>query len=247
VLERLSLDVDRWDLLLSPNRYSTAVLRGAFGWQGPVLETGYPRNDVLRWAGADRIRQQVRQSLGIEDGQTVVLYTPTWRDDTFWERGPDAATLALDVAGFEGLGDEYVVLVRLHYKLTGRPQLPDSKAIRNVSGHPEVAELYLAADVMVTDYSSTMFDFAVTGKPVVFYTYDLEHYRDEVRGFYFDLSTQAPGPLVRSQQQLVDSLRNLDALKHDYAAAYGRLTEKFCHLDDGHATERFLEHLVPAG
>ncbi len=246
VLERLSLDVARWDVLLSPNRHSTAALRSAFQWQGPVLEIGYPRNDVLLSATAGLIRERVRRELGITDEQTVVLYTPTFRDDVLAERGVDAATAAALEAGvMEGLGREYVVLVRLHYKLTGRAALPEREGVRDVSAHPDVAELYLAADAMVTDYSSTMFDFAVTGKPLVFHTHDLEHYRDRMRGFYFELADQAPGPLVRTQQQLVDSLQNLPAVTDGYAAAYRRFRQTFCHLDDGHATERFLEQLIP--
>lgn len=247
VLERLSLDVDRWDMLLSPNRHSTAALRSAFRWQGAVLEAGLPRNDVLLGAEAGRIRRRVRDALGLRDGQTVVLYTPTFRDDVFARQGARAATAPeLGDIVTEGLNQNCVILVRLHYKLTGRAILPEHPAVRDVSAHPDVAELYLAADAMVTDYSSTMFDFAVTGKPLIFYTYDLEHYRDELRGFYFELSTQAPGPLVRTQQQLLDSLRDLSGLTRRYADAYGRFQETFCHLDDGHATQRFLDHLIPA-
>ena len=85
----------------------------------------------------------------------------------------------------------------------------------------------------------------MTGKPLVFHTHDLEHYRDRMRGFYFELADQAPGPLVRTQQQLVDSLQNLPAVADGYAAAYRRFRQTFCHLDDGHATERFLEQLIP--
>ena len=245
LLERLSRDVDRWDVLLSPNHHSTVALQGAFSWRGRVLEIGYPRNDVLLGPDAGRIRTQVRRSLGIADRQTAVLYTPTFRDDVLWGQGPDAAARALDLPDLDGLGDGYAVLLRLHYKLTGSPRLAGSTAVRDVSRHPDVAELYLAADAMVTDYSSTMFDFAVTGKPLLFYTYDLERYRDEVRGFYFDLAADPPGPLVRTPPELVERLRHLDPIRNEYAGAYARFRQRYCHLDDGRATERFLEHLVP--
>src|SRR3712207_4311032 len=84
LLEHLSLDVDRWDVLLSPNPYSTAIMRKAFRWDGEILETGYPRNDVLVGAEAKAIRDRVRRDLAVEEGRTAVLYTPTWRDDAFW-------------------------------------------------------------------------------------------------------------------------------------------------------------------
>jgi CDP-glycerol glycerophosphotransferase len=245
LLEHLSLDVDRWDVLLSPNRYSTTTLRQAFRWPGEILETGYPRNDVLVSSRADEVRASVRRRLGIEDGRTAVLYTPTWRDDAFWEGSPHAEPLELDVDRFlDDLGDDHVLLLRLHYKLTGRLRPRDHSAVRDVSDYPDVADLYLAADAMVTDYSSTMFDFAVTGKPMLFYAYDLERYRDELRGFYFDLSADPPGPVVATTPELVARVRDLPALPDEYAAAYARFRERFCHLDDGHATERFLDRFV---
>jgi len=246
LLEHLSLDVDRWDVLLSPNRFSTTTMRQAFRWCGEVVETGYPRNDVLVSPRADGIRDRVRRDLGVEDGQVAVLYTPTWRDDMFWEGSPDTDLLALDVDRVTaGLGDDHVLLLRLHYKLTGRLHAPEHPSVRDVSRHPEIADLYLAADLMVTDYSSTMFDFAVTGKPLVFYTYDLERYRDELRGFYFDLPAEAPGPLVRTTEDLVARVRDIDAVSTEYAGRYRRFRETYCHLDDGRATERFLDRFFP--
>src|SRR3954454_25359963 len=246
LVEHLSLDVERWDVLLSPNRYSTTTMRQAFRWSGEILETGYPRNDVLLSPHAGEVRARVRRELGIDDGRTAVLYTPTWRDDAFWEGSPQTEPLELDVDRFVAdLGDDHVLLLRLHYKLTGRLRPRDHPAVRDVSHHPDVADLYLAADAMVTDYSSTMFDFAVTGKPLLFYAYDLDRYRDELRGFYFDLSADPPGPLVVTTPELVARVRDLDAVRAEHAAAYDRFRERFCHLDDGHATERFLDRFVP--
>jgi CDP-glycerol glycerophosphotransferase len=176
-----------------------------------------------------------------------VLYTPTWRDDAFWDEGPGAGVLALDVDRFTaGLGDRSLLLLRLHYKLDGLSEAVEHPAVVDVSRYPETAHLYLAADAMVTDYSSTMFDFAVTGKPLLFYTYDLEHYRDEVRGFYFDLSVDPPGPLAATTDELVEHLGDVDRLGESHAARYARFRERFCHLDDGAATERFLARFLGA-
>ena len=87
-----------------------------------------------------------------------------------------------------------MLLLRLHYMVTDRLEPPATgAAVRDVSAYPDVAELYLAADAMVTDYSSTMFDFAITGKPLLFFTYDLDDYRDDLRGFYFDFAESRPG------------------------------------------------------
>jgi CDP-glycerol glycerophosphotransferase len=242
LLEHLSLDVDRWDVLLSPNPYSTATMRKAFRWSGEILETGYPRNDVLVAAHGRSLRDRVRRELNVEDGRTAVLYTPTWRDDAFWDESLDAGALAIDVERFSAeLGDDYVLLARVHYKLTGMLQGIDHPAIVDVSHYPDVADLYLAADAMVTDYSSTMFDFAVTGKPLLFYAYDMDRYRDELRGFYFDLSIDPPGPLSTTTEGLVDDIGRLQRLREVYREPYQRFREKFCPHDDGHATERFVD------
>jgi CDP-glycerol glycerophosphotransferase len=244
-LERLQRDVDQWDVLLSPNAASTPRLRRAFRYEGEVLEAGYPRNDVLLAPEAGALRAAVRSSLGIEDGRTAVLYTPTWRDDVVFGEGGKAFALGLDVEAFaEALGDDHVLLLRLHYMLTGRLAAVGHPAVRDVSFHPDVAELYLAADAMVTDYSSTMFDFAVTGKPMVFFAYDLADYADRQRGFYFDLAPEAPGPLVETTEELIAALRDLPAGAAAFAERYDRFRERFCHLDDGHAAERVVERLT---
>lgn len=244
-VERLTLDVDRWDVLLSPNRASTPVLRRAFGFAGEVLETGYPRNDILLGAGRDEVRARVRQELGIDDGTTAVLYAPTWRDDvTFAEGSPDVP-LGLDVAAAAlELGPGYCLLQRLHYLVTSRRPAAQGAGIRDVSFHADIAELYLAADAMVTDYSSTMFDFAVTGKPMVFHTYDLADYRDRLRGFYFDFESNSPGPLVATAGQVTATLRDLPAVVDQYASRYRQFQQRYCHLEDGHATERVLARVL---
>ena len=131
--------------------------------------------------------------------------------------------------------------------VSGRLGPVDRPGVHDVSFHPDISDLYLAADVMVTDYSSTMFDFAITGKPMLFYTYDLEHYRDALRGFYFDIEADAPGPLVRTTGQLVDAIADLDAVQRRYDASYARFRSRFCHLEDGLATQRVVDWLLGLG
>jgi CDP-glycerol glycerophosphotransferase len=243
-LERLQRDVDRWDCLLSPNGASTPLLRRAFRYDGEVLESGYPRNDVLNAPDRDAVRARVRDELGIADGMTAVLYTPTWRDDEVFAEGGRRFALGLDVEAFaDALGEDHVLLLRVHYMLTGRLAATEHPAVRDVSFHADVAELYLAADAMVTDYSSTMFDFAVTGKPMLFFTYDLDDYEGRLRGFYFDLREMAPGPLVETNEELIEAVRALPESAEEHAGAYAAFRERFCHLEDGHATERVIARL----
>jgi len=239
-LAPLNADIARWDLLLSPNADTTRTMRAAFGYSGEVAETGLPRNDVLGGPHAREIRARVRRELDIPDGAPVVLYTPTWRDDLVGEGFP----LQLDLEAFARRLPDAVLLLRLHYLDSGRLGRLDGRGVRDVSFHPEISALYLAADVLLTDYSSTMFDFAVTGKPIVFFTYDFAHYRDNLRGFYYDFEAVAPGPLLRTSAEVVDTLTDLDAVRRTYHRAYTRFRERFCYLEDGRATERVVTRLL---
>jgi CDP-glycerol glycerophosphotransferase len=237
-VDYLTLDVRRWDVLLSPNRASTAPLRRAFGFTGEVLETGYPRNDVLCSPHRDEVRRRVRAALGLADDVVAVLYTPTWRDDVLDADGRQDFVLGLDLDDFAArLGPGHVLLLRLHPLIASDRFTADRPGVLNVSWHPDVADLYLAADLMVTDYSSTMFDFAVTGKPLIFFAYDYDHYRDHLRGFYFDITEDPPGPIVRTSAEVVGAIADPPPMSD----AYRRFQERFCSLEDGHATERVLK------
>ncbi|NAZ75101.1 CDP-glycerol glycerophosphotransferase family protein [Kineococcus sp. T13] len=240
-LDRLDHDVARWDLLLSPNAASTPLLRGAFRFEGAVHETGYPRNDVLLAPDAARRRALVREQLGIAEGARAVLYAPTWRDDDVFGDGPKFA-LRFDVEHFRReLGEDHVLMLRLHYMVSAALAGAELPGVVDVSFHPDISDLYLAADVLVTDYSSTQFDFAVTGKPIVHHVHDLEHYRDVLRGFYFDFEEIAAGPLLASTEEVVEALRGIDAVVTQYKDRYAAFQERFCHLEDGRASDRVLD------
>ena len=88
-----------------------------------------------------------------------------------------------------------MILVRGHHHFANDVQAGARRDFAlNVTGYRDISELFLISDVLITDYSSVMFDFAATGRPMLFFTYDLEHYRDQLRGFYFDFEAEAPGP-----------------------------------------------------
>jgi CDP-glycerol glycerophosphotransferase (TagB/SpsB family) len=248
-LAYLEHDIARWDLLLSPSSVSTDRLRGAFGYTGPIHETGLPRNDVLSSPRAGEIRAAVRAELGIADGQTAVLYTPTWRDDlVFQKTGPRDFDFPVDLDDFTArLGSDHVLLLRLHNMVMDRLEITEGSVVRDVCGHPDISRLYLASDILVTDYSSTMFDFAITGRPILNFTYDLEYFRDTLRGFYFDLAEAAPAPLLSTSKELVDAIADIDAIAAEHAGRYARFRDTFTHLEDGRATERVLDLLFPSG
>jgi CDP-glycerol glycerophosphotransferase len=115
----------------------------------------------------------------------------------------------------------------------------------DVTGFPDTSQLLLSADALITDYSSVMFDFSVTGKPMYFLVPDMEHFRGELRGFYFDLAAHAPGPVVRSQSELVAALARDDT--EVYAQKYATWRAKFNTRDDGNAAERVVSRILDQG
>ena len=242
MMRELDTDIARWDALVSQSPAATQLLRDAFGYAGPVLETGYPRNDVLSAPDIAERRAALRGELGIGPDVTVVLYAPTYRDDTVDEAdAPDG--LDLEVL-LDRLGPGYTVLLRQHYYLHRRPVRTGVAGLVDVSDHPDIADLYLAADALVTDYSSAMFDFAVTGKPLLLYPYDLAHYRDRLRGFTLDLDSEAPGALVLEPEALAQALLALPETRTADAERYAAFRRRWCALDDGHATDRVLDALL---
>ncbi len=193
--------------MVSPSPYCSRIFRSAFGYDGPMLEIGYPRNDVLVRDDGDR-RRQVRQRLGLADDDQVVLYAPTWRE---YLGVRTSKPVYVDVERLTSALPDAVLLVRGHYNSTGQRDLFEGdERVHDVTRYPDVADLFLAADALVTDYSSVMFDFVLTDRPVVLLVPDLEQYRDVERGFYFDIESRAPGPLVTTTDEVVEVLRGPD-------------------------------------
>ena len=245
-LRRFSADVAQWDVLVSPNPFSTPIMRRAFRYDGEVLESGYPRNDVLVRGDAERAAR-VRSLLGIGEGKQVVLYAPTWRDDQA-KAGGYQMELQLDLdAARAALGEDHVLLVRGHFNLGGGVEGTDGEFAVDVSRYPDIADLYLISDVLITDYSSVMFDFAVTGRPQLFFTYDLERYRDTLRGFYFDFEIEAPGPLCRTSPELIEAIRDAGPVAAAYADRYRAFRARFCTWDDGGAAARVVDRMLREG
>ncbi|MDQ0645007.1 CDP-glycerol glycerophosphotransferase family protein [Microbacterium murale] len=226
----------RWDVLLAQNTYSERILKKAYAFFGkPIWTDGYPRNDILTSDDGST----TRKALGIGVEERVLLYAPTWRDDR---------TEIVDFVDPQLLAEQTdaVVLVRGHSR-TLRPGRDQSGArVIDVTGYPETARLLAAADALITDYSSVMFDYSVTGKPMYFMVPDLDHYRGELRGFYFDLAERAPGPLVTTQDELADALMD-DTLPGFFAERYAAWRKQFNSRDDGRAAERVVSRLLDLG
>jgi CDP-glycerol glycerophosphotransferase len=237
-------DVAKWDFLLSNSAAYTRIYRSAFGYEGEVLEIGYPRNDVLvNDDGTGRAR--ARRELGIEDGQQVVLYAPTWRDDAHDEGGGfyHPALVDWDLLDAE-LPEGTVILNRLHQHVVKDASASMPARVKDVSGHPDVTELILASDALVSDYSSMIYDYALTGRPIILHAPDLEQYRSGVRPFYFDYESWVPGPITSSTEELAGALLTLPAVASEYAETYRAFTDRFCTFEDGRSSQRLVATLL---
>ena len=232
----------RWSILLAQNPHSTSVFRSAYAYLGPIWQEGYPRDDALvagYGAAARTDGAAVRARLGIPEGVTVLLYAPTWRDDR-----PDHID-HLDVAAFsDSLGPGYVTLIRGHSRTLKPGRNVEASNVLDVTGYPDVSELFLVTDALITDYSSVMFDFSVTGKPVFFFAPDLDHYREQLRGFYFDLDAVALGPVVQNSEKLVTLIKDRDNVREAYATKYVAWQQRFNPRDDGAAARRVVQRMI---
>ena len=202
--------VPQWDLLLAQSPQAGRRLQQALGYRGPVRVGEYPRN--VRLLGGAEVRRRVRHELGIAPGQPVILYAPTWRESL--RPSTDAAGCAAahgpgPVGALDGprLAEllDAVVLMRSHH-MNRAGCVP---GMIDVSGYPSVEELMLAADILVSDYSSIFFDFALTGKPAVVYTPDLASYRDVERGLYGDWPLGSGLPVAADHDELASHLQRL--------------------------------------
>lgn len=237
-MEQLLERSDKWDLVLSSNRHSTEVWKRSFPVEADVIETGYPRNDRLVNVAAED-RSSARRELGIDEGAHVVLYMPTFRN---------YARVHYDVPSLrhlvEFLPSDTVLLVRDHYFKKGFAVDPACRSrIREVSDVADVNSLFIAADVLLSDFSSAIVDFSLLGKPIVLYLPDLKRY-ERTRGLAFDLLAQPPGPIAREPRELTRILRDRTYL----GASAERVRESFARdmneFEDGGASKRVVSTLL---
>lgn len=239
-------EASKWDYLVSPNAYSTEIFKRAFQFDQTMLETGYPRNDYLIVSNESKEIERLKKQIGLPLDKKIILYAPTWRDNQFYGRGRYKFELQLELDKMRAkFGEEYIILLRMHYLVAEHLEISDYKGfVYDLSLHEDIRELYLISDVLITDYSSVFFDFANLRRPMLFYVYDIEEYRDILRGFYIDFEEEAPGPLVKTTDALIEQLGRLDDMQNYYAQKYERFYDKYCCLEDGNASARVVETIL---
>ena len=235
-----------WDYLISANPFSTKTFRSCFMYEGDMMEYGYPRNDILYAPDKEQRAIQIREKLNIPTDKKTILYAPTWRDDQIIEKGKYSFKLDLDLDLMkERLGDEYVVLLRTHHYVAQAIDVSHLEGfVYNVCDYDDISELYLISDICITDYSSVFFDYANLKRPILFYVYDFDKYKDQLRGFYIDMNSEVPGPLLYTSEEVIQSIENIDQVSETYKERYEQFYNRFCCYDDGSASEKVAKELL---
>lgn len=238
-------ETQKWDYLIAPNAYSAKIFKRAFWFDQVMIESGYPRNDILYYGNNKENIEWLKKKMNLPLNKKVILYAPTWRDDEFYAKGQYKFSLQLDLIKMQQqLADEYIVLLRMHYVIASQINISGFEGfVYDFSSYNDVAELYLVSDILITDYSSVFFDYANLKRPILFYTYDLERYRDQLRGFYIDIEEEVPGPLLNTTDEVIHSIKNLNEIQSEYANKYEIFYNRFCKWDDGFASENTVQQV----
>ncbi len=248
IREKYRTDAQRFSYILSPCRFVTETFASAWnlkktGKEAAILETGYPRNDFLNdFSQEDVLR--IRENVGLKDEtRKIILYAPTWRDNQYDSKKGYVYDNPVDFAYLrEQLGKDYVILFRAHYLVADQFDFEQYKDfVLDVSKYDDINELYVVSDLLITDYSSVFFDYAILKRPMLFYMYDMEAYRDEMRGFYLDIH-DLPGPIVKTEAELAEAVCAASVAGADIESIE-TFNQEYNLMNDGNAAMRFVEKI----
>ena len=249
IKKRYKIEASKFTYFISPSKFASEKFISAWnlkeiGKENIIVEEGYPRNDFL-FNYKEKDVQQIRKKLGIEnDNRKIILYAPTYRSDQHQTGLGYVYKEEIDFKKMEEkFGKEYLILFRPHYFIANSFDFDKYKGfVYNVANIDDINELYIISDILITDYSSVFFDYANLKRPMIFFMYDLEHYKNESNGFYIDLN-ELPGPIVETQEDLEKSIEDVD-FNIGSSKKYKEFNEKYNYLDDGNASKRVIEKVI---
>ena len=246
IRKRNDIDAKKFDYFISPSKYCTEKFTSAFnlkalGKENIIIEEGYPRNDFL-FNKTKKDIDAIKKKLGLPLDKKVIFYLPTFRDNQHTSGVGYTYKLGIDFDSLKKkFSKEYVILFSPHYFIENSIDLTKYKGfIYNVARYDEINELYLVSDIIMTDYSSVFFDYANLKRPMLFYMYDIDDYKGNLRDFYISLD-ELPGPIAKTQDELENNLKNIDKEFKKNKEKYEKFNEKYNYLDDGNASERVIK------
>ena len=238
-LEMAKHDSSQIDILLSGCEFSTQIFKRAFWYNGEIFESGTPRCDML-FKQDDVLINQLKNRLGISSTTKLLLYAPTFRKNNSLE--------AYDI-DFDRLkttlekNENWKILIRLHPHLQNlsKELVEKYDDVIDVTNYDDIQELLLISDLLITDYSSLMFDFAITEKPCIIYASDLNDYLANDRNLYFDI-TKLPFPLCQTNEELNKTISEFNYKK--YTEAMKSFNSKIGSFEDGQACKRVYNKVM---
>lgn len=237
-------EAHRWDYLIAPNQYSHQIFSRAFDFNNQFLDIGYPRNDVLYNSDNSENIAKLKYSLIGDKKAKVITYAPTWRDDDYKKKGVYNFELPFSLKQFfDNVDDNTILIIRPHYLVKDAIDISGYEDRVKIMAEEDISNLYLISDLLITDYSSVMFDYANLRRPMLFFAYDLNHYEEELRGFYFDYKKDVPGPLVQDANSFYNKINEFNEIGKfkDYDNQFNLFYDKFCSWESANSSKRFVK------
>ena len=232
-------ECQRWDYLIVQSDYVYNLRERCFKYDGEVLKCGYPRTDILYSKNNQRDIDNLKIKFGLPLDKKVILYAPTWRYKNKFQLMLDLKSLR------DSLSDVYIFIFRLHhYAKENIEDLVDDKFIYDFSNYNTIEELYLVSDILITDYSSTMFDYSILDRPILLFAYDMDDYVKDIRGTYFDLKEFNPGPILFTSKEVEDAIVHIDETEEKYRKDRSLFREKFNQYENGNSSETVFNRVI---
>ena len=236
------VDVERYNYMISPNKFCTKVFQTSFGINRErLIETGYPRNDFLSNFTKEDVNR-IKEKYNLPKDKKILLYAPTWRDNSYVASGYTFELQADFHLWKEKLPEDTIVLFKPHYLIINKYEKDESLTgfLYSIPAEAEINELYIISDALITDYSSVFFDYAILNRPIYFYMYDLQEYASDLRGFYLDIHSDLPGQIYQNELAL---LKDVKKENFDYKHLI-EFNQTFNNREDGNASKRVVDILA---
>lgn len=234
-------DSQNIDFLLSGCKYSTSIFKRCFWYEGEIVATGTPRNDLL-FKKDQKLRENILQQIGLFPSSKVVFYAPTFRKGDslkYYDICYDKLVNVLE----QHFGGKWNIMVRLHPHLRNlsKQLLTNEALVTDVTLFDDIQELLFVSDLLITDYSSLMFDFAITYRPCLLYVPDLKEYTSKDRSLYFKIE-ELPFPICKTQGQLLENICNYN--KISYTDKISKFLQSIGSYETGHASEKVVDLIL---
>lgn len=227
----------RADIMLAQSQYDIDIFSRAF--QLPISRfrmTGLPRNDVLANYTQNDV-DRIKEKLGIDKSKIVLLYAPTFREYTKGTNNEVVLNVPINLQHWQDvLGDRFVVLFRAHYEVAKHMKVDGYPMFFDMSSYPDLNELMIAADALISDYSSIYFDFSVTHKPMYCFAYDYDEYMAN-RGMYLNLKDELPCKIHQDEEKLIDALMKISETSEEMQIQTEVFQKKYV-TECGHGAEK---------